>query len=178
MFRTSRSAVELGHEIDQRGFEDLRNHMLGNEVQLELDQTTMVMTTFRAAVELIPHLGQRRWTLAVLDDDAPDLICSDRPVSVVPPANIPLHKMPDLRDHYTLVILPLCKRIVALGSYLKAKPVAATGRFQAACLNCYTADGAQQIFHAGGDFAMLGPDRQTIWDKHQFMASFRRNDSG
>jgi hypothetical protein len=111
--------------------------------------------------------------LGVLNDSAPDLICSDRPVSVVPPANIPLRKMPDLRDHDTLVIFPLNKRMVALGTYMKAKPVSKTGRYEVAYLNHYTADGSRQVFHAGSDFAILGPDRQSIWDKSQFMESFR-----
>ncbi len=135
------------------------------------------MTTFQAAAEFAPHLGQRRWMLAVVNDDAPDLICSDRPVSLVPPANIRLRNIPDLRDRDTLVVFPLTKRMIALGTYLKAKPVTNTGRFEVACLNNYTADGARQVFHAGGDFAILGPDRQTIWDKSQFIASFRRIDN-
>ncbi len=171
--KISQEFAALGIEMDQKGFSQLREHLLGDEVQMSMDQTTMVMTTFQAAAEFVPHLRQRRWMLAILNDDAPDLICSDCPVSVVPPANIPLRKMPDLRDHDTLVILPLNKRMAALGTYMKAKPVTTTGRFEVASLNRYAAESARQVFHAGGDFAILGPDRQSILDKPQFMASFR-----
>jgi hypothetical protein len=174
--KISQEFAELGFKMDQKGFDEFREHILGDEVQINMDQTTTVMTTFQAAAEFVPYLSQRRWMLAVVKDDAPDLICSDRPVSLVPPANIPLRKMPDLRDHDTLVILPLNKRLIALGTYMKAKPITTTGRFEVACLNHYTADGARQVFHAGGDFAILGPDRQSIWDKSKFMASFRRKD--
>ena len=173
-FKTiSQEFAALGVAMNQEGFSQLRQHMLGDEVQMSLDQTTMVMTTFQAAAEFVPHLSQRRWMLAILNDDAPDLICSDCPVSVVPPAIIPLRKMPDLRDRDTLVILPLNKRMIVLGTYMTTKPVAATGRFEVACLNRYAAEAARQVFHAGGDFAILSPDRQSIWDKSQFMASFR-----
>jgi hypothetical protein len=167
-----------GLEFSEQRFEDMRAVVQADDYSIDLDQTAQVMLTFEASIAFATHLAERHWTLAILDEGAPDLICSDRLVSLVPPANVPLKKVPHVKDRNTMLMMPVTRRIVACGTYVRAKPPRTTGTFQVAALNSYTAQGARYLFHAGPDLTILAPDRATIWGKAEALRHLRQGPSG
>lgn len=124
-----------------------------NEAASLCNQTTHVRLMMDMVPTLIPLLGQRNWSLWALEDDAPDLICSDRPVSltwVIPMSGL---YPPGFGLRGTVVTVPVTRRIALVGTFEPQAAHLTIGRFQVACINSATGMYANQLYSSEADFA-------------------------
>jgi hypothetical protein len=126
----------------------------------KFDQTWHVQQMLRMAIDLAPRLSLRQWNLWVAENQAPDLICSDRPVA--PRWAVPIGGLfsPGFATQNTVVSVPLNRR-VALVSMLEVNVgPRALGRSEIAQLNSATGMYARQLYCPASDFVWLKRDGQ------------------
>jgi hypothetical protein len=110
------------------------------------------------AGQLVPILRQRSWTLWTCDQNAPDLICSDHPVSVSTGSSRSSGEEFGLGSPDTFVSLPLSRRIAIVGTYEQPFPRMTLDRADVAALNSATAMYANQIYSPTPDFVWMMRD--------------------
>jgi hypothetical protein len=123
-----------------------------NEAASLCNQTTHVQLMMDMVPTLIPLLSQRNWSLWELEDGAPDLICSDRPVSlswVIPMSGL---YPPGFGSRGTVVTVPLTRRIALVGTFEPQPAHLAIGAVKVACLNSATGMYANQLYSSEPDF--------------------------
>jgi hypothetical protein len=108
---------------------------------------------------MLPLLAQRAWSLWPVADDAPNLICSDSPVSQTWEGGIRASRPANLHDRNTVIRMPLHRRLALVGtdSMMIPSPLDLTG---VAKVNIATAAAASQIYSSEADFVWLKPDRE------------------
>ena len=99
-------------------------------------------------------LSQRNWQIWKAKDDAPDLICSDFPLS--PTWAIPFHDhrvLPVMLDSpFTLVSMPLNRRFALIGVLDEELPEIAMRENDIAAVNSMTIMHANQLYSSESDF--------------------------
>ena len=107
-----------------------------------------------------PLLGQRAWSLLVASSDAPDFICSDRPVALYSTQPLPPLFGPSLGMPNTVVLFPLSRRLALVGSFEgEDGTVIEVDRPIVAEANARVVDQAQRfVYSAGEDFVVMKPD--------------------
>lgn len=117
-----------------------------------IDQTWLVKNIVHCMRALLRPLAQRKWSLWVVADDAPDLICSDNPVALAwtiggtgpwPPGFDLLH---------TQVSCPLDRCLLVVGSFEGQPDMLSLDARMVAAANSGTARQANQLYSATDDF--------------------------
>jgi len=145
-----------------------------NEAEALCNQTTHVQLMLELVPTLIPLLGQRNWSLWELEEGAPDLICSDRPVSLtwLTAAASSLYP-PGFGLPGTAVTVPLTRRITIVGTF-EAQPAQRTvGAVEVACLNSATGMYANQLYSCRPDFVWRMKD-STVGRTADLLAALRQ----
>lgn len=114
---------EEGKDIPEVSFEEMRD-FVRKDPQLEVDPTWTVGNMFQEAQIIRRLLSWRTWSLLRAQEDAPNFICSDNPVSILPstprgvgPFGSVGWGMPD-----TFVLVPLYRRAALYGRLMALPP--------------------------------------------------------
>ncbi|OWK35218.1 DUF4238 domain-containing protein [Fimbriiglobus ruber] len=146
----------LGHVVPDSEFENFKRLALSEEYTVDLDQTTHVQIMVKQMIdELLPVLNERYWTLGVLAPDAPDLLCSDAPVSVWPTKDTDPTKRLTVATPGTVLTFPLTRRLIAIARYERQPPILGVKPEGAALFNRWTCFGARQVISATPNFTFL-----------------------
>jgi uncharacterized protein DUF4238 len=154
--------------------EEAANVVQSDELRFDLDQTWHVSTMLNAARRLAHAFGERNWSLWMADDRAPDLICSDRPVSVewhtaTPPPLLPA----GFGVPKTLIIMPVNRRMAIAGAYEEQPTSAILDSQDVAVVNRSTQDRAIQLYSCDPDFVWamtldhIGSAMDLLGDGHE-----------
>jgi hypothetical protein len=155
-----RALANQGNELDEAELADLAEFIERDAYEVNFDQTWEVQTMIGLSIRLLLVLGMRRWSLWVVAEDAPDLICSDSPVSLtwLTPSVEPYS--PGFGKANTLVTMPLSRRLALASSFEPLMERRIIERREVAEINSRTAMLATQLFSADPDFVWrMGDNR-------------------
>jgi hypothetical protein len=156
--RFKETLAGLGHVVPDDQYEGFKQLADGEEYDVDLDQTSHVQMMVKQMMDaLLPALAQRSWSLGVADDHAPDLVCSDAPVSVWPTKDADLTQPITLLTPKTVLSFPLTRRLVAIARYERRGPVLRVIPRGVAMFNTWTLSAARQVISPAPDFEYLGP---------------------
>ena len=106
-------------EVPEASYEEMKQFVESGEYSIDVDlgQNWLPRLMIDASRSMQSHLSRRRWYITVVAPDAPDLICSDNPVSLtLTPMSISSQHagfaMPG-----TLLLFPLSRRMALVGSF-------------------------------------------------------------
>lgn len=153
-----------------------RLHALADsgEPLFALAQNSRLKYMLHLLVPLAHLLGERSWTLVRAADDAPDFICSDRPVSLHSNANLPPGSPLGFGLTETTVIFPLNRRAALLGLFEGSFSTSVADASLVGHVNFWTAIFATRyIYTATPDFVVTRPDGQ-LADRTACIAALRR----
>jgi len=97
----------------------------------------------------------RKWSVWVLADDAPDLICSDNPVALTWKTQNPGDWPPGFGLPNTQVTCPLTRRIMIVGSFEGQSDTCFLDADDVATANSCTGRNAERLFSAEEDFTWM-----------------------
>ncbi len=139
------------------------------------DQTWDVQTMLRMGITLMLWLSLRNWSLWVAEAKAPDLVCSDSPVSLTwaPPLEGPWPPGFGLKN--TIVSLPLNGSIALVGKFEPSPAKRSIGKDEVAAINSATCMYAQQVFSPKPDFVWKMSDGR-IGGKDDLLAALQSNE--
>lgn len=149
---------ELGQTMPDEQFEELVRFGQSGQYEVDFDQTWHVKQMLQMAIDLAPLLSLRNWTLWISENSAPDLICSDSPVTPtwISPMQGPFP--PAFGTPNTIVSVPLNRRIVLVSILEKELPYIRLGTEGVARVNSMTAMHANQLYSAESDFVWMRQD--------------------
>lgn len=141
-----------GHSLSDEEFNQLVAFGLSGQFDVDYEQTWHVQQIVEMATSLAPVLSLRQWVLWPVEPGAPDLICSDSPVT--PTWMVPVRGpySPAFGTWNTIVSVPLSRR-VALASLMEARlPAKRLDRTNVAIINSATGRYANQLYAPKADF--------------------------
>ena len=120
--------------------------------EYDFDRITHLKALFDQLDLALGILSTRKWTARIVADDAPDLVCSDTPVGMIPlDKEVPLLRL----DPNVLVVMPLNRRVAAVGSMNGVKHPDALGVMQVARINATIIRGVTQAYCSEPAFTVL-----------------------
>lgn len=157
-FRTT--LAEGGHTMNDDEFDKLVRFGQSGDYDVDFEQTWHVQQMVSMAATLAPLLSLRKWCLWIAEEDAPDLICSDRPVAPTWASPMPGLISPAFGTPNTIVSVPLNRRIALVSMIEKELPHKRLDRQGVAEVNSMTALYANQLFSSEPDFVWAKEDEQ------------------
>ncbi len=143
-----------------KSVEELREMNQQGVFQYDVDKNTHLQAIIDQAIHLVGIFSRRRWVVLPLSDDAPDLICSDSPVGLLP---LKGYSGLSWLDPNTLVTFPLNRRTLALGLANDYKyPDKVFPRFVAS-VNRVTGAGATQVYSSEPRFFWVSSEGKYHW---------------
>jgi hypothetical protein len=129
-------------------------------------QLAFVWSIGGIAADLVAFLRARHWTLWTCEDTAPDLICSDHPVSVTRSGSSDSSPEFGLGTPDTIVSMPINRRSAVVGVYGETMQPMPLSRSDVARMNSATAMYAHQIYSSTKEF---------VWMRHDFTVGTERD---
>lgn len=153
-------ACEGSDKKDDLTHEEMKASVDGDEYTVNLDRSWHVGMMLELGSKLVLSLAQRNWSIWIAEDDAPDLICSDKPVCLTwytsqPP---PLPPGFDLRG--TAVIMPINRNIAISGTFEDQPPKSTLDKHDVATVNRSTREYASQIYSSEAEFLWAMTDER------------------
>ncbi len=164
---------DLGHSMTDKEFDTLVQSGLHGHYDVDYEQTWHVQEMLKMGLTLAPILSQRKWQLWKADVGAPDLICSDSPVSptwATPPPPGPIS--PAFGTPNTIVSVPLNRRLALVGMLEIDLPEQDLDRIGVAAVNSMTTMYANQLYSPEPDFVWTMQDDQ-IGDAADMLKALR-----
>ncbi len=124
----------------------------------EQDRTWNVQTMLRMWIVLIPVLVERQWSLWLVSDDGPDLVCSDSPVYLGWRKQVGGPYSPGFGIPETIVTVPLSRRVALVGVFEPLPKRREIGKAEVARLNLSTVMYGSTVYSAEPDFVCLTSD--------------------
>lgn len=146
---------ELGQTISDEQFEELVRFGQSEQYEVNFDQTWHIKQMLQMAISLGPLLSLRNWTLWIAENGAPDLICSDSPVSPTWASPMPGPFSPAYGTLNTIVSVPLNRRMAMVSMLETELPPIRLGRDGVARVNSMTGVYANQLYSAESDFVWI-----------------------
>ena len=155
-------AEQTGADLSSVTYEEMRDFVRRGEYDIDMGQNFRMRTLLQMLVPVLELLSMRHWSLAVSSADSPDLICSDRPVSLswnraelVHPFFGPGFGVPE-----TMVSMPLNRHLCLLGVFEEVEPHHVLSAEDVATLNTCTALQATRfVYSKADDFVVQLEDR-------------------
>jgi hypothetical protein len=149
IFATPKGWCEFRRVLEDRGmhtedkdFERYEQFALGEDYSADLDQTSHVQMMVEMIDPLLPALAARHWSIGIAAEHAPDLICSDFPVSAWPTKDADMSKPLSLNSPHTLLSFPITRRLIALAAFEPQTPIVEVRERGIALFNTITVTGA------------------------------------
>lgn len=166
-----------GVEVTEDSYEAIREFVLSEDYTVRMDQNTRLSTILHPLPELARELSRRHWTLVVGEPDAPDFICSDRPLTLCWNDSPPKLGRPPLglALRMTTAMFPLSRRAALLGMYEAPFPTTTANAMLVGIVNAWTARYASRfVYSAEQDFEVTLHNR-TPGSRLDFMREFGAN---
>jgi len=151
---------EAGGEKVDCTWQEMKAFVDGDDYTVDLDRSWHVGVMLDAGSKLIPVLARRNWSIWITKDDAPDLICSDRPVCLTWYMSQPPPLPPGFAVPGTTVIMPINRRIAIAGTFEDQPSEATLDSNDVAVVNRSTREYANQIYSAEPDFVWAMTDEK------------------
>ena len=132
---------------------------------------TYVKTMLDMVDPMLHILAARKWALWTVQEHAPDLICSDVPVALIPKSGKFSPYGVGFGIANTWVFVPINRRVVMVGSFEPIVPMT-LDRVSVATVNSGIATWAKQIYYAGPDFIWMMKDG-TVGNVAKLLAWFK-----
>jgi hypothetical protein len=131
---------------------------LEGHFEFDFEQTWYVEQMLWMSEKLAPILAKRKWQIWKVASDAPDLICSDRPVAPtwLQEQSVPLS--PSFGTPNTIVSIPMNRRLVIVSLLEEEIGPITLDRNGVAAVNSMTALYANQLYSSGENFVWLTND--------------------
>ena len=136
--------------------EEFLEYAKGDNYVIEVDKTWKIQQQIAAAIDLMPFLFLREWSLFMPESDAPDFVCSDSPVCVTSGKTGSTDRSIGYCKAGTVVTVPLGRRHALVGFFEGRLNMRLPAR-EVAGLNVMTVQNARQIFSAEKQFTSLTP---------------------
>jgi hypothetical protein len=157
--RFKQTLATQGTIVPDGEYDAFKSLAINGEYNVDLDHTTHVQMMVKQMMDaLLPPLAERSWSLGIAEDDAPDLVCSDVPVSVWPTREADLAQPVTLLTRNTVLSFPITRRLIAIARYERRGAVLRVIPRGVAMFNTWTLSAARQVISTEPDFAYLGPD--------------------
>lgn len=141
-------------------FEQLVSFGKSEQFEVDYDQTWHVQQIIKMAAQLAPILSLRKWVLWIVEDDVPDLICSDSPVTATWATPVRGPYSPAFGTMNTIVSVPLNRRVV-LASIIEVQlPQQRLDREAVAAMNSATRLYGNQLYSPQPDFVWAMKNQQ------------------
>lgn len=113
--RKGESPVPLG-DMTREQFQEAVDE---NPVRAEVGRTSQIQSAMQLVRTVLANLITRAWKVCLSPPGAPSLVCTDRPVVILPPPNLP-PGMPyyGLATPGAMVLMPLSRTAVLIGTSL------------------------------------------------------------
>ncbi len=116
-----RRIQSTGVELPDVSFERFQDTVRSEKCCVKLGPNAGISHMFRLLDVILPLLSRRNWCLGLCEDNSPDLICSDVPVSLTwvrPIVGLP----PGFGHRETVLTMPLNKRMALVGCFEPLPP--------------------------------------------------------
>ncbi|MFG0284412.1 MAG: DUF4238 domain-containing protein [Phycisphaerales bacterium JB039] len=162
---------EDGHDTSGITYESMREFVEQGEYTISMGQNFRISSLLRMLKPTEPLLAARNWTVISATEDAPDFICSDRPMTISwsDPRRNSLYP-PGFGLKGTTVMFPVARRLALLGLFEELRPAVQAGPRTVAVINTFTAMYARRFVYSGSDdfMVVLGDDGQLV-GRDEFM---------
>jgi hypothetical protein len=161
--------------IDTSGitYESMREFVEKGDYTISMGQNFRISALLNMAKPAEPLLGARNWTLVTATPDAPDFICSDRPVTIS--WNDPRMNglfPPGFGVKGTTVMFPVTRRLALLGLFEELRPSLYAGPRTVGVINTFTAIYARRFVYSGiADFKLILDADGELVGRDDFMAA-------
>ena len=123
--------------------------------QYDFDRVTYLKAMIDATSLVLKAFARRDWTVRIVADDAPDLICSDAPVGIIALAKeVPLVWF----DPNALVVMPLSRRVAVIGSLKDVEHPDFLGTMHVARINTSIIRAATEAYCSEPAFTVANED--------------------
>lgn len=150
-----------GNDIPDIEYEEMKKFIESNDYTLSVDlgQNFFAWVMINQSQDMLNSLSKRHWYLSVVAQDAPDLVCSDNPVSLSRTQITPEELQLNFSTPGTMLIFPLNRRMAIIGSHEGIMlPNPAPPKI-VALINSVTCRNAERfIYNSSSDF---------IWRNHR-----------
>jgi hypothetical protein len=156
---SARAAGHLSPDLPT-DYERHRAFLQGRKFKMTFDPGFHVVGEFKTVDGLLPHLVSRAWTLLEAPQDSAGFITTDRPVTLsLSDGSLPSEKRAmgfGVKD--TLVLFPLCPRLLAVGTFGGRDGLARVSRELVAKANFTMVQHCERrLFAPRGDFEVKLP---------------------
>jgi len=97
--------------------EEFQEAVDANPVRAVVDRTSQIQSAMRLVPEVLTNLISRAWKVCLSPPGAPSLACTDRPVVLLPPPNLPTPHY-GLATPGAMVLMPMSRTAVLIGTSL------------------------------------------------------------
>jgi hypothetical protein len=141
-----------GKSASDEELQKLQAFVESDDYSINMDQNWHVQTMQQSFDVLLPALLQRHWGVWTVADDAPDLVCSDRPLTLWPLNPHPL--IPSgFATPNTVLTIPLSRRVLLVSRLEDVVPDSfELDHVNVALMNTTGATWANQIYSAQADW--------------------------
>ena len=131
-----------------------------DDYTITLSQTGYIQVLVDSVGVILETLAARQWNLWTASEDAPDLICSDSPVSVAMTAPNTGQYGVGFGTPNTVLTMPLGRRLLLVGAFEGRPASRVMDRSMVAAVNSLTASNANQLYSPEPDFVWRTPGGQ------------------
>ena len=147
-----------GAKVPHKSYKEMKRSVEGHHYRLTVDipQNDHIETMISLSEQLFPYLAERNWYLTVAMPDAPDLICSDNPVSLSATPRCPSPSEIGHAVRGTVLSFPLNRRMALIGTFEAIEFPSTMSERMVALANGASGRNAERfLFSSGPDFVWL-----------------------
>lgn len=144
---------DAGEQIPDVPFEKCKSFVKSGAYTFDFHQEGNLRAEFNAFDEVLPHLGQRTWSILVAPSNGPEFICSDHPVTLT--SKDESRAPHGYASHKTEIFFPLGRRVGFYGVYeTPLKPVVNCRPMNVAIMNMRVMNCAERhVYSALNEFS-------------------------
>jgi hypothetical protein len=171
------SRLEVLRNIAQQAgtstVEELIEFTESDDYTISFDQTSVVGSTLIFHEHFLNAAANRHWNLWFVDDRCPDLVCSDLAVGLfqwrLPNLCPPIYAPKDWFNDECFLILPLNRRMAAVGAIQGTPRERILNTAQVGVLNMHIGNFARQVFSSAPEYVIWQGDKLCKADASKWM---------
>lgn len=140
--------------------EEMKAFVDSDDYTVNFERSWHVGMMLELGSKLVPALVQRKWSISIAEDEAPDLICSDRPVCLTWYTSESPPLPPGFAHQDTAVIMPISRRIAIAGTFEDHPTNSTLDSHDVATVNRSTREYANQLYSSEPEFAWAMTDER------------------
>ncbi len=174
--RTMERLRTEGKDVSGVTYERMRDFVRSDDYVVSMGQNFRISSLLEMLKHAEPLLAARKWTVVEAAPDAPDFICSDRPVTLAWNRAELMHPLlsPGLGLPETTVMFPLTRRLALLGLLEVNAPLRTLDASGVGLINMYTAIHAKRFVYSGlADFIVNLGEGRPLAGRADFLEAVR-----